>query len=328
MATRPASSATRLRGHPGPEELRDALAEAFDDPPLEVLYRLEDGRWADASGAPASPRADRFVTEVVDDGRTIAAIVHDPALAEDPAFVATASAYAAMTLDNHRLAAQASALLTEVSTSRARIRTAADDERKRIERDLHDGAQQRLVALAINLEIAAETSAGDAKRTAAVMRRLAGEVDQALQELRSLTHGDQPPPLADGGLVEGLRAAALRSPLPATVLGAGVQRYPPEVERAVYFCCLEAMQNAAKHAHGASAVVIDLSDTGALRLEVRDDGAGFDPEHVVDGLGLTSMRERLAAVGGELVIVSSPGHGTRILGTVPVSRVPSAQCIR
>jgi signal transduction histidine kinase len=259
------------------------------------------------------------VSEIADDGPPIAAIVHDRALRDDPGFVEAAFAYATMALENHRLTAQASALLREVNDTQERIRAAADDERRRIERDLHDGAQQRLVALAINLGIAAESAGDDGEHAAAVLRRLATEVERTLQELRSLTHGVPSAPLADGGLVDGLQAAALGSPLPTTVLGAGVKRYTPEIEAAAYFCCLEAMQNAAKHAGRATALVIELSDRGTLRLEVRDDGAGFDIDHVVDGLGLVNMRDRLTAVGGELVIVSSPGHGTRVVGTIPLS---------
>jgi signal transduction histidine kinase len=118
--------------------------------------------------------------------------------------------------------------------------------------------------------------------------------------------------------VDALRAAALRSPLATSVLAAGVGRYPREIETAAYFCCLEALQNAAKHATGATATVIDLFDNGALCMEVRDDGAGFDPARVTSGVGFTSMRDRLAAVGGELEITSSPGRGTRVTGTIPV----------
>jgi signal transduction histidine kinase len=310
MARSTRKLAVRLRGHPGPPELRDALAEAFDDPSLEVVYRQEDGRWADATGTPRAlpqPTRETCVTEVADDDRVLAAIIHDRALGDDPGFIDTASAYV---------------------VTQTRIRTAAGDERRRIERDLHDGAQQRLVALAINLGLAAERSGDDGEHAAAVMRRLALEVEHALDELRALTRGVPPAPLADGGLVEGLRAAALRSPIPATVLGAGVRRYPAEIENAAYFCCLEAMQNAAKHALGATAVVIDLSEAEELRLEVRDDGAGFDPARVAGGLGLISMRERLAAVGGELTVVSSPGHGTRIIGSIPLGTVARPSVMR
>src|SRR5262249_52795041 len=149
------------------------------------------------------------------------------------------------------------------------------------------------------LGLAAERVGADGEHADA-MRRMAAEVDQTLEDLRSLTHGVAPPPLAGSGLVEGLRAAARHSPIPAAVLGSSVRRYSPEIESAAYFCCLEALQNAAKHARGATEVVIDLSDTGALRMEVRDDGAGFDGDRVVAGLGLVSMRDRLAAVGGQL----------------------------
>ena len=202
--------------------------------------------------------------------------------------------------------------------SRARIQAAADEERRRIERDLHDGAQQRLVALRIKLELAAER-AGEDGDGAASLRALGADVDEALEEVRSLARGIYPAPLADRGLVEGLRAAALSCALPATVLAAGIDRYPRAIESAAYFCCLEALQNAAKHATGATAAVIDLSDDGDLRFEVRDDGAGFDPALVNGGVGFTSMHDRLAAVGGEVAIESRPGHGTRVTARIPLN---------
>jgi signal transduction histidine kinase len=311
----------QLHGHATPRGLRAALATAFDDPGLGILYWLDTprgGHWADEHGnraEPPDPGSGRCLTEVRDGGRLVAGIVHDEALRDDRAFIDSATSYALIALDNQRLSAQTASLLREARRSRARIQSAADEERRRIERDLHDGAQQRLVALRIKLELAADRS-GEAD--AEMLRALGGDVDDALEEVRSLARGIYPAALADRGLVEGLRAAALRSPLPVTVLAAGLGRYPRDVESAAYFCCLEALQNATKHATGATAAVIDLSDDGDLHLEVRDDGAGFDPAAVDgDGVGLTSMRDRMAAVGGDLSIHSRPGHGTRVSATIP-----------
>ena len=318
--------AGRLHAHSTPEDLRRALADAFDDPGLEVVYWLSNGEgdWADAHGHPVHPQSaaqGRAVTEIADEGRLVAAIVHDAALEDDRAFIATATAYAVMMLENHRLSARTSSLLRAVRESRSRIQAAADDERRRIERDLHDGAQQRLVALRIKLELAAERTGdghGNGADGAAALRRLGDDVEDALEEVRSLARGIYPASLADRGLVEGLRAAALRNPLPTTVLAAGIRRHSREVESAAYFCCLEALQNASKHADGASVAVIELSEHDVLRMEVRDDGAGFDPAKVVGGVGFTSMRDRLAAVSGELEITSTPGHGTRVTATIPL----------
>jgi signal transduction histidine kinase len=318
--------AADLRGHPAPEDLRLALADAFDDPSLEIVYWLDDGRWGDADGLPAAAperTPGRAVTEILDGDRRVAALVHDAALEDDRAFVDTATAYAVMTLDNHRLSAQTSSLLRAVRESRARIQAAADDERRRIERDLHDGAQQRLVALRIKLELAAERSddgRADGVEAAAVMRRLGGDVEEALEEVRLLAQGIYPAPLADRGLVEGLRAVALDNPLPTTLVAAGIRRHSREIETAAYFCCLEALQNASKHASGATVAVIQIwDDEDVLQVEVRDDGAGFDVDAVAGGAGLTNMRDRVAAVGGELTISSSPGRGTRVAATIPVA---------
>jgi signal transduction histidine kinase len=320
IATAMQRLASRLQTHPGPHDLRRALAGAFGDPSLEVAYWV-DGHWCDAAGRPIRPPPDgsnRRLTEVRDGGQPVAAIIHDAALAGDAAFVGGAATYAVMTLDNHRLTVEASALLSEVEESRARIQRSADDERRRIERDLHDGAQQRLVALRIRLALAAETLDGDP--SAQLLRGLGSEVDQALDEVRALAQGIYPSPLADRGLVEALRSAALQAALPTSVLATHVRsQYPREIESAVYFCCLEALQNSAKHAHGAGAVVVELAEEdGRLRLDVRDDGAGFDPESASAGIGMTRMRDRLATVGGELAIASGPGGGTRVIGTVPL----------
>jgi signal transduction histidine kinase len=315
--------ATRLRGHPPPGELRAALADVFDDPSLEIAYWLDDGRgkWVDAEGNDVrlpQPESGRCLTEVRADGRRVAAIVHDEALRDDQAFIATASSYAVMTLDHQRLALQATTLVREVQDSRARIQSTADDERRRIERDIHDGAQQRLVALRIKLELAAEQTEGDDPGRAKVLRALGMDVETAIEEVRSLAQGIYPGVLADRGLVDALRSAARQAALPTKVRAAGVRRYSREIETAAYFCCLEALQNADKHARGATGAVVNLSDNGALRIEVRDDGAGFDAATAASGAGFVNMRDRLAAVDGELETISSPGQGTRLIVTIPL----------
>ena len=263
--------------------------------------------------------SDRWLTEILDGDRCVAAIVHDAALRDERAFIDAATAYAVITLDNHRLAAEGRELIAEVHDSRARIQASADDERRRIERDLHDGAQQRLVALRIQLELEAERVDGTDHRSAELIRRLGAEVDGTLDDVRSLARGIYPSALADRGLVEGLRSAALQAALPTEVVATGARaRYPRHIESAAYFCCLEAMQNAAKHADGATAMTVEIADDGVLRFEVRDDGAGFDSRTASPGVGQTSMRDRLAAVGGELTIVSTPGSGTRVIGRIPL----------
>jgi signal transduction histidine kinase len=184
---------------------------------------------------------------------------------------------------------------------------------------LHDGAQQRLVALRIRLELAAEAVAAGSAEPVALLRELGVEAEVALEEVRSLAHGLYPAPLADLGLAGALQAVALCGPVPTTVIAEAGRRYPRDVETAAYFCCLEAMQNAAKHASGATVIRVMLSEgEGALGLEVRDDGPGFDPERSRRGTGLTNMRDRVAAVGGELEVRSAPGTGTRVLAVIPL----------
>jgi len=212
--------AGRLRGHATPEDLRAALAEAFDDPSLAIVYWLGNGEehWGDAHGHPVEPPSaapGRAVTNVVDGDRLVAAIVHDAALEDDRAFIDIATSFALMTLANHRLSARTSSLLRTVRASRARIQAAADDERRRIERDLHDGAQQQLVALRIKLELAAEEIGdgnGNGPARAAVLRRLGDDVEAALEEVRSLARGIYPAPLADHGLVEGFARRGAAQP--------------------------------------------------------------------------------------------------------------------
>jgi signal transduction histidine kinase len=218
-----------------------------------------------------------------------------------------------------RVARENEQLVRELSDSRARVLTVADHERKRIERDLHDGAQQRLVALQIRLGLLREQIEPEAPESAAALRRFEGEVETAAEEVRALAHGIYPPQLTERGLGDALRSAARGAALPTTVRAEHVGRYDPAVESTVYFACMEALQNAAKHAHGATRVTIEVSENGGLRFEVRDDGPGFAPGgHAPDGSGLANLRDRLAAVGGELEIRSAPGDGTRVAGIIPM----------
>jgi signal transduction histidine kinase len=312
---------SRLHARTDPGELRALIAEALHDPSAELVYHRPAGGWQDDSGRPvALPEAGsgQAYTILADEGEPIAAIVHDDALREQRSFVTAIGNVALMGLVNQRLALQVDESLLEVERSRDRILAAADDERRRIERDLHDGAQQRLVALRIKLELASESAAAQDLPDAELLRRLGEDVAAALDDVRSLASGVYPPLLADAGLGDALRAVARRSPVPATVAAQGVRRHPQEVEAAVYFSCLEALQNAAKHA-GAHSVSIVVSDDDELRFEVRDDGRGFDAETVESGRGLTNIRDRIAAVHGVLEIDSGE-RGTRIAATIPLGR--------
>jgi len=223
-----------------------------------------------------------------------------------------------MAVENERLQVELGATLSELRASRLRILSAADRERRRIERDLHDGAQQRLVALGIQLELAAELVEADPGRVAARLRELAHDVDEAVEEVRALARGLVPPMLVERGLADALREVAATSPLIARVQATTPARYAPELESAVYFCCLEALQNAAKHADGARFVTVRLWEDDVLHFEITDDGAGLPHGPRQHGAGLTNMRDRIGAVGGRLTIESTHGEGTCVAGTAPL----------
>ncbi len=207
----------------------------------------------------------------------------------------------------------------DLQASRARIVASGDAERRKIERNLHDGAQQHLVALAVNLRLTKDMLDDDPASAAEMLDALADAVKETIQELRDLAHGIYPPLLMDSGLSEALRAAANRSPLAVSVDATGVGRHPSEVEAAVYFCCLEALQNAAKHAPDATVRVEVREDAERLEFEVVDDGPGFDATAARHGHGFTNMSDRLGAIGGVVEWQSSPGEGARVLGTIPLS---------
>jgi signal transduction histidine kinase len=202
--------------------------------------------------------------------------------------------------------------------SRARIVASGDAERRRVERNLHDGAQQHLVALAVNLRLARDIITDDPAAGAEMLEELAGEVQETIQELRELAHGIYPPLLVDSGLVEALRAAANRNPLSVEVVAEGIGRYSSETEAAIYFCCLEALQNAAKHAVDAHVEVRLWEESGGLLFSVSDDGPGFDVDKAQRGHGYVNMADRLGAIGGTVRWESEPGKGARVNGSVPL----------
>jgi signal transduction histidine kinase len=209
----------------------------------------------------------------------------------------------------------------ELRRSRARIVEATDTERRRIERDLHDGAQQHLVALAVGVRLARQIADTDPEQAKGMLDQIGVDLQEAVQELRNLAHGIYPPLLMDRGLPDALRAAAGRAALPTDVEAEGIGRYPQQVEAAVYFCCLEAMQNAGKHAGEGATMTVTLREVeGALVFEVADNGAGFALESGAHkGHGFVNMSDRVGAFGGSVTVDSAPGQGTKIGGRIPLS---------
>jgi signal transduction histidine kinase len=270
----------------------------------------------DADAMPPVPGADLAVP-VVHQGELLGAISVLMPRGESlrPAgeqLVADVASQAGLVLSN-------AGLIEDLRASRQRLVTAQDEARRRLERNIHDGAQQDLVALAINLKLAATTVDDDPARR--MLGELQAQAAGALANLRDLARGIYPPLLADLGLAAALTAQAAKSALPVTVDAGGLGRFGQDTEAAVYFCCLEALQNTAKYAHATSARICLQATTGTLRFTVSDDGTGYDTRHTPMGSGLRNMADRLAALGGRLQIRSAPGQGTTITAQLP--SVPS-----
>jgi signal transduction histidine kinase len=228
---------------------------------------------------------------------------------------------AGLVLRNVRLTEELLARLEDLRASRERLVAAQDAERRRLERNIHDGAQQQLVALAIRARLARSLLTDNPTRAQVMLSEVEAEIAQALDDLRDLARGIYPPLLADRGLVVALDAQTRRASIPVELQAAGVSRYTQEAEAAVYFCALEALQNVAKYAGESRAVVRIAEHEGELTFEVQDTGAGFDPKARGYGTGLQGMADRLAALGGELQVRSEPGHGTTVTGHLP-ARAP------
>jgi signal transduction histidine kinase len=309
-----------------PAELRDLVARALEEPATELYWSdlpsSANGAapsWHASSGTalpePLSPPHSLLHETEAESGLRVA-VVCEEGFRDRPEFLDAVCACVVSGLERQRLDAALADSLADVAASRKRLVGAADSARQKIERDLHDGAQQQLVALRVKLELAREALEADPGEATEMVAGLGPEVEEIIEEVRSLARGIYPALLGSDGLGEALRAAGQRSPIPVAIEAEGIGRLPSETESAVYFCCLEAMQNVAKHGDGATRVGIELHRDGDLRFAVVDDGCGFDPGRSADGSGLTGMRDRLAAVGGELRVDSAPGQGTRVEGHV------------
>jgi signal transduction histidine kinase len=299
--------------------LREELARALGDPSLELAYWLPDtGQYVDATGSALplpAPGEGRSVTEVERDGRRIAAIIHDPALLDAAEQVSAAGAAAALALENERLEAELRAKVDELSASRERIVESGYAARRRLERDLHDGAQSRLVSLAISLRMLRRRFESDAAALQE-LDRARGELDHALAELRELARGIHPSVLTDRGLNAALDGLAQRAPLPVAFQAMPADRLPDRVESAAYFVVAEALTNVAKYARATHASVNVRRQDGQILVEVTDDGVGgADPS---TGSGLRGLLDRVAAAGGRLELDSPPGHGTTVRAAIPL----------
>jgi signal transduction histidine kinase len=299
----------------GVETLRDRLARALGDPSLEVVFWLEArGGYVDAQGEDVElpSRRERTATKILANGAPVAALIHDPFLLDEPDLVESVRAVAELVLENERLAAEVRAQLAEVRASRARIVAAADNERRRLERDLHDGAQQRLVAMSLKLSLA-RADADPALATP--LAQAQDDVEQALAELREFARGVHSSVLREDGLDAAIEALARRAALPVEVIGEVRARLADPIELAAYYFVSEALTNAAKHARASHVSVTLQHDADSLRVLVSDDGIGGADS--TRGTGLGGLADRLAALDGTLTVQSDPGRGTILGARIP-----------
>jgi signal transduction histidine kinase len=297
--------------------VREALAERLGDRTLAIAYWLpERQQFVDERGHPVTlpePGTSKAWTAVEYHGNRVAAIIHDAELQARPEFVEAAAAGAVLALDNERLKADLNARLEDLRASRRRIVEATVETRRRFERDLHDGAQQRLVSLSLDLQLLRGRLAGEP--AIELLDEAIATLGEAQIELRELARGIHPPMLSDRGLGPALDGLAERSPVPVETDFRLAERLPKEIETASYFVAAEALTNVAKYA-AATHVCLSVSDAGGvLTLEVSDDGVGgADPER---GSGLRGLSDRVAAFDGELIVDSPPGRGTRVIARIP-----------
>ena len=298
-----------------PAEVRDAIARTLDDPSLELAFWVpEDEHYVDVEGNRVNPEDEpgRAVTALDYDGRRVAAFVHDPSLLDDPELIRAVRAAASLALENARLQAELRAQLVEVRASRARIVEAGDAERRRLERDLHDGAQQRLLGIRLALQLA-RGQAGDERAVEELLTEADAEVVGALTELRALARGIHPAILTEDGLAPALAALARRAPVPVEVTVCR-ERLPAAVEATAYFVAAEALANVVKHAHASRVILAVTRANGRVAVEVTDDGVG---DADAGGPGLRGLRDRVEALDGRLRVESPSDGGTRVTAAIP-----------
>ena len=294
--------------HPSKEELEVMLREPLGDPQLRLEF-LPDGAGESVEAGPG-----RDVMVVHRAGSPAVAIEHDAQLNEDPELLNAAGAIALLAAENAELEAGWKETTRDLERSRTRLVRAADEERRKFERNLHDGVQQQLVTTMIRLGMAADAAVDAESRDR--LTAISAGLDDALEEIRAVSHGLYPPLLADLGLAAALRPVQRRTPVQFSLDTEGIGRYSPEVESAIYYACLEAIQNATKHGGPDPRISVTLRQNGdELRFEVEDDGPGFEPDRVA-GTGLRNMEDRLGALGGHVKVRSAPGHGTLVAGHV------------
>jgi len=296
--------------------LRDVLARAPGDPTLALAFAAPSGDgFVDAGGRPVdlpTNEVTRVMTRLERDGELLGVLIHDPAIdVVDPGLVEAVGSAARLALENERLAAQVRAQLVEVRESRSRIVEAGDAERRRIERDLHDGAQQRLVALAMRLQLAKLTAVG----ASALLDEATAELQTAISEVRTLARGLHPPILTEAGLRAAIDSLAERTPIPVSIAIPN-GRFPPTVEATAYFVVAEALTNVVRHADADDVTVTAQEAGGRLIVTVQDDGRGG--ADAAKGSGLGGLLDRLAAAGGSLTVLSPVGGGTRIRAEIPI----------
>jgi signal transduction histidine kinase len=305
-----------LNAAPAPAQFRDAIARTLRDESLTLALWLPDlDRFVDLDGNELDPEADpgRSVTVLEYDGKRLAAIIHDPALVDDPALVQAVGAAASMQLENARLQAELRAQLKEVRASRVRIVTAGDAERRRLERDLHDGAQQRLIGVRLALQLARGQLADGGTTVDELLDEADAEVIGALGELRALARGIHPVVLTEEGLEAALAALGRRLPIPVE-LHVCPDRLPAPVEATAYFVASEALANVVKHAAATRTTVAVSRADGQVSIEVTDDGVGGAD---AAGAGLRGLRDRVETLDGSLRVDSEAGHGTRVTAAIP-----------